>query len=393
MKRCVKSSRAGVALRVLHSGILSGAFFTFFRTALFLLVFHFIASTIMIRRLLATFPHSHARALPALVAAATLVLAVSAPAAHAQSKTDASGGDSDVPSLKGKRIGITAVGTDHYWDLKAYQGAIDEVKRLGGTPIALDAGRNDNRQIAQIQTLIAQKPDAIVEQLGTASVLEPWLQKIRQAGIPLFTIDTASPSSLNDTTSDNFFIGEQLALRLVNDIHGEGDILVFNGFYGVPVCAIRYDQLKAVLKYYPKVHIIEPELRDVIPNTVQSAYAQVSQLLAKYPKGKIAAIWAAWDVPQVGATQAVDAAHRSEIKTYAVDGSPDVVTLVKDPKSSAAAVVAQQPALIGKTAVDNVARYLSGQRDLPPYTYVPSILVTKDNAASLQQTLGQIASK
>jgi ribose transport system substrate-binding protein len=257
----------------------------------------------------------------------------------------AAGGDNAaaVPSLKGKRIGITAAGTDHYWDLKAYQGAVDEVKRLGGTPIALDAGRNDNRQIAQIQTLIAQKPDAIVEQLGTATVLEPWLQKIRQANIPLFTIDTASPSSINDTTSDNFFIGEQLALKLVNDIHGEGNILVFNGFYGVPVCAIRYDQLKAVLKYYPKVHIIQPELRDVIPNTVQSAYAQVSQLLAKYPKGQIAAIWAAWDVPQVGATQAVDAAHRDEIKTYAVDGSPDVVTLVKDPKSSAAAVVAARP--------------------------------------------------
>ena len=208
--------------------------------------------------------------------------------AHAQGATpaaDATDNAASVPSLKGKRIGITAAGTDHYWDLKAYQGAVDEVKRLGGTPIALDAGRNDNRQISQIQTLIAQKPDAIVEQLGTATVLEPWLQKIRQANIPLFTIDTASPSSINDTTSDNFFIGEQLALKLVNDIHGEGNILVFNGFYGVPVCAIRYDQLKAVLKYYPKVHIIQPELRDVIPNTVQSAYAQVSQLLQKYPKG------------------------------------------------------------------------------------------------------------
>ena len=65
-----------------------------------------------------------------------------------------------------------------------------------------------------------------MEQLGTATVLEPWLQKIRQANIPLFTIDTASPSSINDTTSDNFFIGEQLALKLVNDIHGEGNILV-----------------------------------------------------------------------------------------------------------------------------------------------------------------------
>jgi ribose transport system substrate-binding protein len=85
----------------------------------------------------------------------------------------------DVPSLKGKRIGITVIGTEHYWDLKAYQGQIDEVKRLGGIPIALDGGRNDSRQISQIQTLIAQKPDVIVEQLGNGPVLQPWLKKIR----------------------------------------------------------------------------------------------------------------------------------------------------------------------------------------------------------------------
>lgn len=159
----------------------------------------------------------------------------------------------EVPSLQGKRIGITVAGTDHYWDLKAYQGQVDEVKRLGGTPIALDGGRKEAQQIGQIQTLIAQKPDAIIETLGTASVLEPWLKKIRAAGIPLFTVDTASPSSINVTTSDNFYIGEQLALKMVNDLHGEGNILVFNGFYGVPVVAMRYDQLKAVLKWYPKI--------------------------------------------------------------------------------------------------------------------------------------------
>lgn len=301
--------------------------------------------------------------------------------------------DADVPSLKGKRIGITVAGTDHYWDLKAYQGQIDEVKRLGGTPIALDGGRKEAQQISQIQTLIAQKPDAIIETLGTASVLEPWLKKIRAAGIPLFTVDTASPSSINVTTSDNFYIGEQLALKLVNDLRGEGNILVFNGFYGVPVVAMRYDQLKAVLKWYPKIKIIEPELRDVIPNTVQDAYSQISQLLNKYPKGSVQAIWAAWDVPQIGATQAVDAAGRSEIKTYAVDGSPDVVSLVKDPTSSAAAVVAQQPYLIGKTAVQNAARYLAGDRNLPPATYVPSLVVTKENAAEVQKTLGQSDAK
>ncbi|AJY38389.1 sugar ABC transporter substrate-binding protein [Burkholderia humptydooensis] len=320
--------------------------------------------------------------------AASLAIGIASASAATAGAPPAPSGHAPLP-LAGKRIGITAAGTDHYWDLQAYQGAVDEVKRLGGTPIALDAGRNDSRQIAQIQTLIAQKPDAIIEQLGTASVLEPWLRKIRQAGIPLFTIDTASPSSVNVVTSDNFVIGSQLALKLVNDIRGEGNILVFNGFYGVPVCAIRYDQLKAVLKWYPKVRIIEPELRDVIPNTAQNAYAQVSQLLQKYPKGSISAIWAAWDIPQVGATQAVDAAGRGEIRTYAVDGSPEAVALVKNPKSSAAAVVAQQPALIGRTAVRNVARYLAGDRSLPAYTFVPSVLVTKDDAGGAPRTLGQ----
>ncbi|HTI03488.1 MAG TPA: sugar ABC transporter substrate-binding protein [Acidisoma sp.] len=296
----------------------------------------------------------------------------------------------DVPSLRGKRIGITVAGTEHYWDLRAYQGQVDEVKRLGGVPIALDGGRNDSRQIAQIQTLISQKPDAIIEQLGSVPVLEPWLKKIRAAGIPLFTVDTVSPSSINDTTSDNFRIGEELALRMASDLGGHGNIIVFNGAYNVPVIAIRYDELRLVLKSFPGIHIIQPELHEVVPNTVQNAYAQITDMLAKYPnKGQIAAVWQAWDVPQVGATQAIVAAHRSEIRTYGVDGSPDVVKMVGDPASPAAAVVAQQPSLIGKTAVDNVARYLNGDRSLPPYTFVPSILVTKENALAVSKQLGQ----
>jgi ribose transport system substrate-binding protein len=53
--------------------------------------------------------------------------------------------------LAGKRIGITAIGTDYYRDVKAHYAQVDEVKRLVGTPIALDAGRNDKTQLAQIQ--------------------------------------------------------------------------------------------------------------------------------------------------------------------------------------------------------------------------------------------------
>ncbi len=286
-------------------------------------------------------------------------------------------------TLEGKTIGVTVIGTDHHWDLMAYQGQLDEIERLGGEAIALDAGRNDQTQVSQIQTLIAQKPDAIIEQLGNIDVLDPWLKKVVDADIPLFTVDTATPHAINNTTSNNYNIGAELALQMVQDMGGEGKILVFNGFYSVPVCKIRYDQLKYVLENFPEMEVIEPELRDVIPNTVQGAHSDVTDMLTKHGEDSgLKAVWACWDVPMVGATQAIEAAGRTEVKTYGVDGSPEYVEMVADPESPAAAVAAQQPYEIGKQAVQNVARYLGGQ-DVPPFSFVPAVLINKENVATL----------
>ncbi|TSJ60216.1 sugar ABC transporter substrate-binding protein [Starkeya sp. 3C] len=299
--------------------------------------------------------------------------------------------DAPVPSLKGKTIAISVAGTDHFFDLKAYQAQIETVKELGGTPIGLDGGRNDKAIVSQLQTLLTQKPDAVIQTLGTLTVVDPWLKKLRQADIPVFSVDLPSTNVINTATSDNFSLGAQLALQLVSDIGGKGNIVVFNGFAGVPVCEIRYNQLRHVLKYYPEVKIVQPELRDVIPNTVQDAYAQITALLSKYPeKGSISAIWSAWDIPQLGATQALIAAGRTEILTYGVDGTPEVLALVKDPKAPAGAVAAQQPSLIGRTAVLNVARYLNGDTSLPSQTFLPAIVANKKNAADVQKQLGQV---
>lgn len=278
-------------------------------------------------------------------------------------KANAASAADEELSLKGKRIAISAAGTDHFFDLQAYNAQIEEVKRLGGEPIALDAGRNDGKLVSQ-------------------------LQKARDAGIPVLTIDVGSTNSLNNSTSDNWGIGKDLALQLVSDIGGEGNIVVFNGFYGVTPCAIRYDQLVNVTKYFPKIKIIQPELRDVIPNTVQDAFTQITAILNKYPeKGSIKAIWSAWDIPQLGATQALVAAGRTEIKTYGVDGSPEVLQLVADPKSPAGADVAQQPAELGRTAIQNVARLLAGQT-LPRESYVPALLANKANVGDVTKKLG-----
>lgn len=308
-------------------------------------------------------------AVKAIALAATLMASTAAPALAQDDKP-----------LAGKTVGVTVIGTDHHWDLMAYRGQIDRLEELGAEVIALDAGRNDQTQISQIQTLIAQQPDAIIEQLGNIDVLDPWLQRIRKAGIPLFTVDTSTPHAINNTTSNNYSIGAELALQMISDMGGEGKIAVFNGFYSVPVCKIRYDQLKYVLESFPEVEIIEPELRDVIPNTVQQAYSDTTDILTQYGEDSgLKAVWACWDVPMIGATQAIEAAGRTDVKTYGVDGSPEYVEMVATEGSAAGAVAAQQPYEIGRQAADNVAAYLAGET-VPPFTFVPAVLITKENA-------------
>jgi len=53
--------------------------------------------------------------------------------------------------------------------------------------------------------------------------------------------------------------------------------------------------------------------------------------------------------------------------------------MVANPESAAGAVGAQQPYEIGRSAARNAARYLAGQT-VPPFTFVPAVLVTKENA-------------
>ena len=292
-------------------------------------------------------------------------------------------GSAEELSLKGKTIGMSVIGTTHHWDYMAFRGQIETLERLGGRVIAYDAQHNHETQVTHIRDLIAKRPHAIIEQLGNIEVLDPWLKRVRDAGIPLFTVDTVTEHAINNTTSNNYGIGSDLALQMVQDMSGEGKVLIFNGFYTVPVCKIRYDQLRYVMKAFPRIELIEPELRDVMENTVRQAYIDVADVLTRFgPDSGLKAIWACWDRPMVGATLAVADANRHEVRTYGVDGSPEYVHMVADPGSPAAAVAAQQPYKIGMGAALNVARYLSGQ-PVPPVTFVPAVMITKANAAEV----------
>jgi ribose transport system substrate-binding protein len=310
-------------------------------------------------------------------------------ALEALASSQEGGPSTDGLSLEGKKIGVAVIGTDHNWDRQAFQGIIDMVEQMGGEAITTNAERNDQKQVSDLENLLAQDLDAIVNILGNGEVLEPILAKIGASDTPLFTVDVPSIHSLNNTTSDNYLIGSTLARTLAEDIGGEGNVAVFNGFYGIRVCGIRYDQLVQVLKDYPNINIIEPELQDVIPNTIEDARRKITDLLQQYPEGELGAIWSCWDVPSIGASQALEEAGRLEVGVYGIDGDPTALELMATGESAMAGNMAQQPYLIGQTSAVNIAKYLSGET-VPLTTYVEPYLVTPDNVDEMRVLLKQV---
>lgn len=293
------------------------------------------------------------------------------------------------PSLEGKTVGIAAKDILHDYSRVIYEQLQDDIETRGGTVIATQAEAQDGKHVTDVENLIAQRPDAIIVVLGDAQTLTPALKKVDEAGIPLFTVDFQSEYSINNVTSDNWNVGTTVARTLAEDIGGAGKILVFNGFPGVTPCRIRYNSLQLVLEDYPNIEIINPELQDKYEGTIEDARRQIDDQLRRLPDGEVDAIWSCWDMPLIGAAQAVDGAGREGIGLYGVDGEPGALDLVADPDSSYQLTVAQPMQEMAASSVNNIALYLNGQEDeVGGTTYVEPIFVTKDNVGQVRSDLG-----
>ncbi|MBN0780703.1 substrate-binding domain-containing protein, partial [Pseudomonas aeruginosa] len=100
---------------------------------------------------------------------------------------------------------------------------------------------------------------------------------------------------------------------------------------------------QTLLKQNPGIK--ELESIGAVSSDVQGDTAnKVGAILAKYPKGKIDAIWGTWDAFSQGAYKALKENGRTEIKLYSIDisnqdlqlmreaGSPWKVSVAVDPK-------------------------------------------------------------
>ncbi|MBB2910131.1 ribose transport system substrate-binding protein [Streptosporangium becharense] len=109
-------------------------------------------------------------------------------------------------------------------------------------------------QVAQIKSLLLQKPDALLIDPASPTALKPVIQQACSAGVTVVVFDSAIDSECAYVLQNSFVDWATHAAKpLLEGIGGKGDVIVSRGVVGSQPEAEMFDTTKKILGEYPGV--------------------------------------------------------------------------------------------------------------------------------------------
>lgn len=272
---------------------------------------------------------------------------------------------------------LSQPGTQAY--IESFEAAAAE---QGWTVNVIDTAGDVAAVISRLEDSVTQNVDAIVINVDPAQI-NVGLLAAQDAGIPVVGIDAGSdPLVAVNVTSNGYGMAAETSVYVANRINGQGNVVMFV-FDAFPPVQIRGVVADAVFGNFPDINVLDRITPDVSDGGIADSRAKMEAILAANPEpGSVAAVWAAWDQPALGALQAIEDAGRSGegIVITGIDANSQARDAIAAGGSFEASV-AQDFNGIGAAAADVVARLLAGEEVRERVIYVPTRLVTSANAA------------
>ena len=272
---------------------------------------------------------------------------------------------------------LSQPGTQMYVD-----GFQAKAKAAGWEVSVVDTAGDVAAVISKIEDAVTQKVDAIVINVDPAQI-GAGLAAASDAGIPVVGMDAGTdPLVAVNVTSNGYAMAAETSVYVANRISGKGNVVMFV-FDAFPPVQVRGVVADAIFANFPDIKVLDRITPDVADGGIADSRAKMEAILAANPEpGSIAAVWAAWDQPALGAQQAIDAAGRGGegIVIVGIDANPQAREALAAGGNFEASV-AQDFDGIGATTADAVARILKGDKVISKVIYVPTKLITTLNAA------------
>ena len=301
---------------------------------------------------------------------------------------------SDAELAKIKTMNATAAIVLHYsgndWSRAQIAGLKDQFAKMNIKVIAVtDAGFKPEKQVADIETVLTQKPSIIVSIPADPSATASAYRAAAAQGVKLVFMDNVPKGMqpgkdyVSVVSADNYGNGVAAAHLMAQALKSEGEIgIVFHAadFF---VTRQRYDAFKkTITSDYPKIKIVA-EQGIGGPDFTGDADKAASAMLTS--NRKIKGIWAVWSDPAEGVLAAARTAGRDDLIVTTVDlGETVAIDMARG--GFIKGLGAQRPYDQGVTEALLAGYGLLG-KTAPPYVALPALPVTRQNLLEAWQTV------
>lgn len=229
---------------------------------------------------------------------------------------------------------------------------------------------------SRMEDVISASTDAIVLVSTDPNQVSTQIELAASNNIPVFGCDSGFiDGMIVNATSDNYAMGEQLANWIFEEIGEEGKIIAFT-HRPHPGVIKRSNAFDDLLPNFPNVELITEQHVDV-PGPIESARQSMESLLLSNPdEGSITAVFAAWDEPAIGVTQAIQAAGRDEIIVGGVDGNSQAIEMIKE-GTPLKVTIGQNFENMAEIVDEYLDKYFSNEEFEHGDVYAPAEVITK----------------
>lgn len=317
---------------------------------------------------------STVRTVAVVAAASVLTLGMSAcNRGPAESGSGANG--SAAASGKTITLAVSTLNNPFFVDLR--DGAQKAAEAAGATLNVVDAQNDAATQANQIADAVTQSPAAIVINPVDSDAAGSAVGPAANANIPVVAVDRAVNGAqvASLVSSDNVQGGTLAAEALGKAMGGSGDVIVLQGVPGTSASRDRGQGFtQGVGSAGLKVVAQQPANFD----RAQGLNVATNLLQAN---ATATGIFAENDEMALGAIQALGNRAGKEVKVFGFDGTDDALAAVE--AGTMVGTIAQQPAELGKVAVETALKVVNGstvEQKIP----VPVKVVSKENVAEFK---------
>ncbi|MCI4041241.1 substrate-binding domain-containing protein [Streptomyces sp. TRM75563] len=273
------------------------------------------------------------------------------------------------------KVGMSLSTLNNPFFVQMKEGAQAEAEKVGIDLTVTDAQNDASQQANQLQNFTSSGVSSIIVNPVDSDAVGPGVRSANKADIPVIAADRGVNKADTATlvASDNVAGGKLAADALADKLGGKGSIVILQGTAGTSASRERGAGFAEGLKAYPDIKVVAKQPADFDRT---KGLDVMTNLIQSHPG--VTGVFAENDEMALGAVKALGDKAGKSVSVVGFDGTPDGLKAVE--AGTLYASVAQQPAELGKIAVQNAVRAAKDEK-VESTVKVPVKVVTRENVA------------